>query len=276
MDLNDKPGSTWDRDFDLKDPTPEDARARATEKLERILGDSVQIKPAGLFFGRIVGGIFCLLFSVGLLYGAYVIWMGAEERYQEVLAAFVGLPGALLLIPAYRLIAGSKADTPFRALNLFYRCLARGNHMGATRLVARNDFDHFPRDFPRVPKVMGFPGSDWLYFEEPLDFQAYWHSLLRWPKSPYCIARVKKLKVTELRPGVIHCTYRLHLMINSSLWGLLIFVPYLGILVAIIVDLATRTTVKADLSKVLVQVEDEWHLLNGAWYEDDDRDPSWV
>ena len=124
-------------------------------------------------------------------------------------------------------------------------------------------------------KVKGFPGADWLYFSEPADYKAYWESMLRWPTSPYCIARVRGLKVEELAPGVVRCDFTLKLGIGSSLWALLIFAGP-GIILAIILDAATRTNITAKMSKVLVRVEDEWQLHNGAWQEADDEAADWV
>ena len=55
----------------------------------------------------------------------------------------------------------------------------------------------------------------------------------------------------------------------TQFWVILILVC---VPLALIIDFATRKTVREDLRKVLVRADDEWHLLNGAWYEDDEDD----
>ncbi len=266
--------SIWDRDFDLEDPTPEDAWARAREKLAAIRSGSVPAKPAGLFVGRVVGGLFCLLVAGVILTGIGALLTDRDESTQ-IIAILLGIPAILMLIPAYRLLTGSRANTPWRALNLYYRSLGGGKYSQARKLVAPNDFDHFPRFFPDVPKVKGFPARDPSQFREPLDYRDYWRQLIRWPTAPYCIARVQGLKVQEVAPDVVHCEYTLSISVNTSLWTLLIFVPP-GLIFALIVDAITRTNIKTPMSKNLVRVENEWILLNGAWLEDDDRIPDWI
>jgi hypothetical protein len=76
-------------------------------------------------------------------------------------------------------------------------------------------------------------------------------------------------------PDVIRCDFTLRLGIGSQLWFLAIFLGP-GLLIALILDAATRTNIRQKMSKVLVRVEDEWQLLNGAWYEPDDESTSWV
>jgi len=274
MESSDQIRPSWNRDFDLEDPTKEDARARAREKLDAIRNGAVELRPAGRYWGRIIGALFTFAIAAGMFWGAYMVATEGDETGIYV-AGFIAIVGALLLIPVYRLMFGSRATTPFRALNLYYRLLGGGKHKGARKLVVPSDFDHFPRAFPSIAKVKGYPGAEWMYFNEPGDFRAYWDALLRWPTSPYCIARVRGLKVEELAPDVIRCDFTLRLGIGSQLWFLLIlFGP--GLILAFILDAVTRTNIQARMSKVLVRVDDEWQLLNGAWHEADDQSTNWV
>jgi len=274
MDGSGHAQSGWERDYDLDDPTKEDARARAKAKLDAIRSGRVVLQPAGRYWGRVFGGFLTAVIAAGFLYGAYLAASEGDDTAIYV-AWFVGIIGALLFIPVYRLLYGSRATTPFRALNLYYRLLGGGKHKGARKLVVPNDFDHFPRAFPHIGKVKGFPGAEWLFFNQPADYKDYWESMLRWPTSPYCIARVHALNVEELAPDVVRCDFTLKLGIGTSLWILLIFFGP-GIILAFILDAATRTNITARMSKVLVKVDDEWQLFNGAWHEADEQSTSWI
>ncbi|MEM8885178.1 MAG: hypothetical protein AAGD14_14010 [Planctomycetota bacterium] len=262
------------KDYDIEEATPEDAWERARDKLEDIRSERVRLVPAGLFVGRVVGGILCGLIAAGLITFAITMLLDREPG-TEIIAIVVGVPGLLMLIPTYRLTNGARANTPWRALNLFYRQLAGGKYANARKLVVPSDFDHFPRFYPRVDKVRGFPLADPSLFEDPVHFQSYWKSLMRWPTSPYCIVRVFDLKTEEVAPDLMHCTFKLRLGVNTSLWALLIFVPP-GLIFAVIVDAISRTNIHVQLSKNLVRVEDEWHVLNAAWQEPDDKIADWV
>ena len=52
MESSDQIRPSWNRDFDLEDPTKEDARARAREKLDTIRNGAVELRPAGRYWGR--------------------------------------------------------------------------------------------------------------------------------------------------------------------------------------------------------------------------------
>ncbi len=60
-------------------------------------------------------------------------------------------------------------------------------------------------------------------------------------------------------------SYRLYLRTNTSLWYLFVLLGCVGIVIGAIVDAATRRTIEDDVQKILVRVEDEWHLLSGEW-----------
>lgn len=274
METDDYARGVWDLDYELDDPTREQTFARAKHKLEAIRNRSAVPIPAGRYAGRVFGCIFTLAIVGGLCWGAY-FGLTEDDEMGVYVASFLLVVAALLLIPAYRLLAGSRATTPFRALNLYYRQLGAGREKGARKLVVPNDFDRFPREFPSLPSVKGYPGVEWLRFDQPGDYQAYWNAMLRWPTGAYCIARVRGLELEEIAPDVVRCEFTLRLGIGSQLWFLLIFTGP-GLILAFILDAATRTNIKASMSKVLVRVEDEWHLLNGAWHEADDKNSNWV
>ncbi len=269
------PTASWDRDFDLNEPTPADAEARARVKLDDLLEGRVRPSLPGRFGGRLIRGVLLIVLSAIVLLGAYAFAHNTRSAGDTI---FVGIAviGLLLLIPATRLLKGSRPTTPLRALSLFYSSVGAGRHEAAKRLVVPNDFDHFPRAFPDVAGSVGRPLNDPLFFKEPADFTDYWNALLRWPTAPYCLARVRDLEVDEKAQGIVFCRYSLELSVNTQLWALLILVPYVGIIIALIVDNQTRTRIFAQVTKVLISVDDEWMLMNGAWREWDDATPDWI
>jgi hypothetical protein len=74
-------------------------------------------------------------------------------------------------------------------------------------------------------------------------------------------------------PDIAVVDYKLRLTMNTQLWLLLVFV---ALLIAVIVDFATRKVVKVELRKVLVRVGDEWKLLNAEWQGYEDYDLRWL
>ena len=265
----------WDREnFDRVEPTEQETIDRARWKLDQIRDGMVRLRPAGVFWIPVVGAAIWGGLAAVLLFFAYR-FANDYDMDNDPLVWFLGIPGALLLIPTVLIYIGSRATTPKRALNLFYRSIGRGRYDAARSLVVANDFDHFPRAFPDVAKVPGFPTADPAFFENRDDFREYWATLTRWPTAPYCIARVRGVRITEIAPDVVHCEYTLKLGINTSLWILIIFLPFAGLLIALIVDAATRTNITEHMSKLLVRVDDEWKLMNGAWHETDDLRAAW-
>jgi hypothetical protein len=142
----------------------------------------------------------------------------------------------------------------------------------ARKLVVPNDFDSFPREYPDH-KALGLGGMPPYEFDAPSGFKDYWTGLVRYPSSPYCLAQVRNVRVEEIDPDIAVVEFRLKLAINTSLWILLVIV---ALLIALIVDLATRKRIDAPMRKILIRVGDEWHLFSGEWQGPDEQDVSWL
>ena len=228
-------------------------------------------QPAGRFVGRIVGGVILIVIGAAILAGALAL--ASAEREAAVVALVVGLVLSLILVlPGIHFVRVSKADTPQHALLLFYKAIGRGNAKGARKLVVPNDLDDFPRFYPEQPDL-GRGGMPPYTFERPEGFPAYWKGLVRYPVSPYCIVRVGKARVERIGPDLAVAEFELKLGINTSLWLLLVLV---ALLIAMIVDLATRKRVQAPMRKILVKVGDEWHLFSGEWQGPEEDDVGWL
>ena len=250
----------------------DDGRGFDVEKLEALDSRSVPLTPAGRFVGPVV---IALLFAGApalVLLWAGALYFRAEWGPRPAVPLILTILGALLGLLTIRLILNAKADTPKRAVRLFFYALARGNAKRARRLVVPNDLDGFPRYHPDIP---GHPRLyiDPFRFDAPEGFHAYWRGLLRYHTMPYCIASVRAVKVQEISPDVVVVDFRARFIMNTQLWWLLILV---ALIIALIVDLATRKTVVQQMRKILVRVDDEWHLFNGEWMGREERDAGWI
>ena len=244
-----------------------DSFERARAKLAASRGGPA--RPAGRFVGPvIVAVVFLGLPALGLfVLGAMLASEGKPEG-----GVLVGVIGLLFLWGGVSVFLGAKADSPKRALKLYYRSLAKGKHARAKKILLPGDLDGFPRYQPRVPGL-GRPTGNPLYFANGDDYETYWNELLRSHALPYCLVRLKRIRIRDVAPDVKIAEFDLHLAMNTSLWLLLVPV---SLLVAAVVDFATRKNVKEPLTKVLVKVEDEWHLLNGSWWEFDEDQTEWL
>ncbi|MCB9936154.1 MAG: hypothetical protein H6840_10725 [Planctomycetes bacterium] len=72
---------------------------------------------------------------------------------------------------------------------------------------------------------------------------------------------------------VVIVDFELRLIMNTSLWFLLIFV---ALVIAALVDLATRKTVHVHMRKILVRVDKEWHLLSSEWQAYEENNTQWL
>jgi len=120
---------------------------------------------------------------------------------------------------------------------------------------------------------LGRPATSPFSFEDPASFGTYWNRLLRHHTAPYCIATVRRVRVRRLDDDIAVARFQLVLQMNTSLW---LFLVLVALIVAVIVDLATRTRVTAELEKILVRVGDEWHLYDGAWQGVEEEDSTWL
>ena len=254
--------------------------ARAKTKYQEILERRVPLRPAGWFAGRIILLlIFLVLPGIGIAFGALAIFNAAQREGEDafyVIGAMVAALAVVFLWAGIAGIAASKANSPRNALLLFYRLLGRGQFVAARKLVLPSDFDNFPRFYPDEPELGRNPPTDPFFFDDFQEYKDYWRSLIRFKSAPYCLVKIKKLRAELVTPDLMICDFRLKLGINTSYWILLIFFPSGGLLLALILDLATRRRIEREMTKVLVRVDDEWHLLNGAWGEHDEADLSWL
>jgi len=266
----------WADAYDLSVPDDAAMVERARHKLQELLERRVPLRPAGWFVGRVVSlALLGVLPPAGLLLLILLIEIDSPETRTVLLAILGPVLGAWLIWSCFR-IAGSRANTPRRALELYYRSLARAQFEKAASLVVPNDFDAFPRWFPDLQDFSGPPPSEVLFFDDAEEYADYWRALLRSRAMPYCVVRVRALISEEVAPGIILCDYELSLITNTLLWILLIFIPYVGLIVAALADYFTRKRIRLRMTKVLVRADNEWLLFNGAWHEPDEEDLSWL
>lgn len=258
----------------MHDPGYErEAIERARRKLAELRGGKVVPTPAGPFWGRIGGGGILILIGVAFPAGMWALLSdGADPDAARIGIALVSLLGLAFVVPGLLMLATCTATTPRRALTLFYKSIGRGNFRGARSLVVPNDLDEFPRHYPDH-RALGLGGMPPYEFERSKGFQDYWTGLVRYPASPYCLVHISNLHVEEIDQDLAVAEFDLKLGINTSLWALLALVT---LLLALIVDLATRKRVKAPMRKILVRVGDEWHLFSGEWQGPDEADTIWL
>lgn len=259
----------------MHDPGYErEAIERARRKLAELRGGKVVPAPAGPFWGRIVGGAILIVLGIAFPAGVYALLSGgrADRDAAMVGVALVALLGLALAVPGLVMVLTSKATTPRRALTLFYKSIGRGNFRAARKLVVPNDLDDFPRHYPDH-RALGLGGMPPYEFDRRIGFEDYWTGLVRYPASPYCLAQISNLHVEAIDRDLAVAEFDLKLGINTSLWILLALVT---LLLALILDLATRKRVKAPMRKILIRVGEEWHLFSGEWQGPDEADTIWL
>jgi len=234
----------------------EAAVGRGRETVEALAAGKLSLRPPGPYlFPIIVASLFLLLPALALFYGALLVRDGRGATFMVAL-------GACLVAIWAALLPGCWPHSPKRALSVFYRALGRGYYGYARKLVVPRDFaDGFPRYFPDVDGL-GRGGTPPYRFDTTHGFRRYWQALIRYHTWPYCLPRVSGLRVDEPRPGVYVVDFRLRLLMNTQLWWLLF--PA-GLLIAIIVDAVTRTTVTVEHRKILLRAGKSYFLLNAGW-----------
>ncbi len=246
------------------------ALRRAMDKLAMVRGGFAGDAAAGLDTTAVVTASVLAAIPV-LLFGAIGIALIVNDGSLVGGLIFLMLTLAAAAIPL--LVAkGSRPDRPERALKAFYRAIGRGKSQRAARLVTNADMDTVPRVQPLIQNL-GQPTGHGYVFQDPNQFALYWNALVRSHPMPYCIVRVSGVKVHHPAPDIAVVDYKLRLTMNTQLW---LFLVLVALLIAIIVDVATRKVVTVQLRKVLVKVGDEWNLLNGEWQGYEDYDLRWV
>jgi len=248
----------------------DDAVKRARAKLEEIRAGRVAMPPVGFVpYHAVLAAVFGGLPALALLYGA-VSFVGERNGMPlVVLFTILAAPIALATVLA---VLGSRPNTPKRALRLFYKTVGRGKGELARRLSVPNDFDTFPR---YQPTIYGLGGSEAPFqFDDTKEFKHYWDTLVRQPTWPYCLSYVRNLRLRRVDDDVMLAEFRLTLMMNTRIW-LLLAIP--ALLIAVIVDAATRKTIREPMSKLLVRTPDgEWRIFNAEWQGQEEEDPDWL
>ncbi|MCA8916173.1 MAG: hypothetical protein KDB90_12245 [Planctomycetes bacterium] len=243
---------------------------RARYKLAATRAGSQGDRPAGSDLYQVIPAVL-----VGLLLGAPMFLLAfalAHEKGAAVGVVIFGVLGLLCLcIPVLSWVQSSPTK-PKYALKSFYRAIGRGRYKRARALTVRADLDDFPRYQPRMENL-GAPSGYPRNFSDEGAFREYWRELTHSHAMPYCIANVKHVRETQVAPDVVIVDFELKLVMNTGLWFLLIFI---ALLLAVVVDLATRKTVNVHMRKVLVRVGNEWHLLSSEWQAYEENNTQWI
>jgi hypothetical protein len=210
-------------------------------------------------FGALFPGLMSMLFFV------------PGQAETVVGAVFIAATLAILSIPVFVFVR-SRPSSPKRAMKDYFRCLGRGRYKRAYKHVVEPDRDHLPRVQPVIANL-GQPTAVGHPFAMPVAFEAYWNGLIRWRPSCYCAVSFRGLRVSPLRDDVVLVDGTVKFTMNSSLWLFLFLV--IGVF-AILIDLATRTSVSVPVRKVLVRVNDEWRIFNGELMGADEHDLTWL
>ena len=248
----------------------EQAIARARHKLESVRSGRGGDRPAGTDVAAVVPAAI-----LALIVGGPLLLLGGALAFEK--DGFIGtiiFGGLGLLICAIPVLAfvQSKPTTPKRALQNFYKALARKRHKRARALTVQADLDGFPRHQPRIQNL-GNPSGYPRPLGDETGFSSYWNELLLSHPSPYCLAKVSKVRETPIGHDVMMVDFELRLMMNTRLWLLLIFI---ALLLAVLVDLATRKTVTVQMRKLLVKVGDEWHVFSAEWQGYEEYNLDWL
>ena len=248
----------------------ESAIARAVAKLDDVRTGRSGDTAAGPDMRSVaITGVLASLISFPLLVGFYFLIQRSDSRVGALI--MFGIALLLLSIPVIGFVT-SRPDSHVRCLKQFYRMLAHGRHDRARRLVIKSDLDGWPRYQPMITNL-GRPTNAPRPFQNVQAFRDFWNELLRSHSSPYCIARVSRVLVTPIAPDLALVDYKLKLIMNSSMWGLMFLV--IGIF-ALLLDIATRKVVKVDKRKLLVKVGDEWRIFSAEWQGYEEFDTSWL
>jgi hypothetical protein len=243
---------------------------RARQKLELVRSGKLGDKPIGPDLVQLIpGAVLALLIGGPALIGAIALFGSRDGKVGGlVLLIFAVL---IFLIPVL-LFVQSRPSTPKRALQGFYRSVGRGRYGRARSLTVHADLDDFPRYQPVIDKL-GTPSGHPRNFGNELAFKDYWRELVRSQPWPYCLSYVKRVQETPIREDVVLVDFELKLIMNTSLWLLLLPV---GLLIVVIVDMATRKHVSVPMRKVLVRVGQEWHIFSAEWQGYEEFNTAWL
>ena len=248
----------------------EQALNRAIQKLEIVRSAYSGDREVGLDVMQFVPGtILALLLGLPCLLGAVAILadngpVGGAGVLLLLSAAFFSIP----VVVYFR----TRPTTTKGALTGFYRALAGKRYKRARLLTVQTDLDTFPRYQPSIPNL-GTPSGHPRSFADEYAFSEYWRELLLSHTAPYCYATIRNVRETDVAPDLKLVDFELKLIMNTRLWLLLIFI---ALLLAVIVDMATRKTVTVQMRKLLVRVGDEWHLFSAEWQGYEEFNTQWL
>lgn len=233
-------------------------RARVTnERPVGNLGAMAMGPSAALFFLSWPFIIFTLVSFSAKSGGA-----GAGLIFLLIVLAMNGL--------AVWLFINARADTPKKALKYYFKAVAAGKGAKAASLVVSNDLDDFPRYPPITP---GFGHAGVRPFFNAQYLEGYWNELVRYHSAPYCYVSLHRVNEQQIAPDLVLVDCEVRFMMNTQLWIFLFIV--IGIF-AIIIDAATRKTVKMPIRKLLYKVGDEWKVFNGELQGPEELDLRWL
>jgi len=261
----------------------ESYHARALDRARTRLADHVAGRSPDGEVGRSIGATIALIvfvivpLFVFLALALYGTVEAARSPYEDtapmvILAGLLALGLVLSVYGTWRAYQSSDPTRPAGALSRYYKHLAKGQAEKAQRLVLSSDFDEHPRYQPLIPNL-GPPSQAPIAFWQPGAFASYWNQLLRHHTVPYCYSTVSRVQVSEVDPGLAVVDFQLKFVTNTSLVWLAVLVSPI---IAIILDLATRKRAHLEMTKVLVRVGSEWHLLSGELRGPEEWDLSWL
>jgi len=252
-----------------------DAIVRAAIKLDALRSGAVGEIPAGPLTGLFVqtalaagaaGGLL-LLIGIGLVLSGFP--SGGFIGVICLLAA-LGLFGYTSVL----CMQSSTPDSPSHALELFYRALGRGKPKEAAKLVVSGDFDFFPRFQPKIQYLK--TGANPRPFRGANQFDSYWNEMLRSAPMPYCSTSISQVREIRLAPDLVVVECDVCFVMNTLLYYLLVLLGGISLLIAIIADFVTRTTVIVPVRKLMFRVRGEWHLFNGELQGYEEEDLTWL
>lgn len=246
-----------------------DAFGRAEIKLNALRARATNEQPVGNL-GAMAMGPSAALFFLSLPFVIFTLVsfsaknpsVGAGLIFMLIVIAMNGL--------AVWLFINARANTPKKALKYFFKCVASGKGAKAASLVVSNDLD----DFPRYPPVTtGFGQAGVRPFFNVQYLEGYWNELVRYHSAPYCYISLHRVNEQQIAHDLVLVDCEVRFMMNTQLWLFLFIV--IGIF-AIIVDAATRKTVKMPVRKLLYKVGEEWKVFNGELQGPEELDLRWL
>ena len=155
-----------------------------------------------------------------------------------------------------------RATSPRRALKLFYFHAALAQFKKAQSLVLPTDMDDHPRPETEFGGLI-LDDPELRVFAKEGDFEAYWKRIF--PVRFYHSSSVAicRFRLQEIAPDLVLAGFRLKRIRTN--------IPLSFLAAALQVDFVDSTTESFKLQKLLVRVDDEWKLVDGALMSNEER-----